>query len=149
MPNTRLLLTAIALLAPSLGFAAPPLAITDAWIRATPPGVSTAAAYLTITNSGPAADRLLRATSPAARALELHANVEQHGLQHMQPLAEVAVPARGSVELAPGGTHIMLIDIAAAMKPGDRVALTLHFAVAGDIGIDVPVRDGRTEEHHH
>jgi copper(I)-binding protein len=146
--NARRLLTAVALLAPSLGIAAPPLAITDAWIRATPPGVTTAAAYLTIVNGGAAQDRLLRATSPAARALELHANIEERGVQHMTPLSELAVPAHGSVALAPGGTHIMLIDISAPMKPGDEIPLTLHFAIAGDLRIDVPVRDARTEEHH-
>jgi copper(I)-binding protein len=147
--NTRLLLPAIALLAPVLGFAAPPLAVSGAWIRATPPGVSTAAAYLTITNDGASADRLLGATSPVARALELHANVEDHGVRQMRPLAEVTVPAHGSLELTPGGTHVMLIDISAPMKPGARVPLTLHFAIAGDIEVDVPVRDARTDPQHH
>jgi copper(I)-binding protein len=145
----RTLLTALALLAPVLGLAATPLTITAAWVRATPPGVTTAAAYLTITNNGTAEDRLLGATSPAARKLELHASVEEHGMQHMQPLADVAIPAGGSVELAAGGTHIMLIDIGGPMKPGDEVPLTLHFAHAGDLTINVPVRDARVEMHHH
>ncbi len=148
MKNSRLLLTALALLVTSLGHAAPPVVITDAWIRATPPGVTTAAAYLTITNNGSSAARLLSATSPAARALELHANVEEHGLQHMRALDEITVPAQGSVELAPGGSHLMLIDISNPMKPGDEIPLTLHFAT-GDIGLRVLVRDGRTAEHHH
>jgi periplasmic copper chaperone A len=149
MTKIRPLLTALALLAPVLGVAAPPLAITAAWMRATPPGVTTAAAYLTITNNGTAEERLLGATSPAARMLELHANVEEHGMQHMRPLADIAVPVGGRVELSTGGTHIMLIDIAAPLKPGDEVPLTLHFASAGDITIKVPVLDGRTEAHHH
>jgi copper(I)-binding protein len=147
--NTRLLLTALALLAPALGQAAAPLAISGGWVRATPPGVTTAAAYLTITNNGATEDALLGATSPAARALELHANVEEHGIQQMRPLSRISIPAGGHIELAAGGTHIMLIDIASPMKPGEQVPLTLHFANAGDVTIDLPVRDARTETHHH
>jgi copper(I)-binding protein len=149
MNITRTLLTALALLAPVLGYSAAPLTITAAWVRATPPGVTTAAAYFTITNNGTAEERLLGATSPAARTAELHTSVEEHGMQHMRPLAEVVIPAGGSVELATGGMHIMLIDIAAPMKPGEEVPLTLHFAHAGDLTIGVPVRDARMEMHHH
>ena len=143
------LLTALLLLAPALGCAAPPLMITAAWARATPPGVTTAAAYLTVTNDG-AADRLLGASSPAARQVLLHAEVEEHGMQHMRQLEGLEVPAHGSVELAPGRFHLMLIDIAGPLKPGEQIALTLHFENAGDVTIDLPVRDGRIEpEHHH
>ncbi|MGE5731456.1 MAG: copper chaperone PCu(A)C [Gemmatimonas sp.] len=143
------LLTALLLLAPALALAAPPLTITAAWARATPPGVTTAAAYLTVINDG-AADRLLGASSPAARQLLLHAEVEEHGMQHMRPLDGVEVPARGRIELAPGHMHLMLVDIAAPLTPGATIAVTLHFEKAGDLTIDVPVRDARTEpEHHH
>ena len=143
------LLTALLLLAPTLGYAAPPVTVTDAWARATPPGVTTAAAYLTVTNEG-AADRLLGASSPAARQLMLHAEVEEHGMQHMRQLESLEVPAHGSVELAPGQMHLMLVDIAAPLKPDTTIKVTLHFEKAGDVTIDVPVRDGRVPpEHHH
>ncbi len=143
------LLTALLLLAPALGFAAPPVGITAAWARATPPGVTTAAAYLTVTNEG-AADRLLGASSPAAQQVLLHAEVEEHGLQHMRHLEGVEVPAHGNLELAPGQMHLMLVDIAAPLKPDTTIKMTLRFEKAGDITIDVPVRDGRLPpEHHH
>ena len=150
MTHVRLrLLTALLLLAPALGFAAPPQTISAAWARATPPGVTTAAAYLTVTSDG-AADRLLGASSPAASQVLLHAETEEHGMQHMRQLDGVRVPAHGSVELAPGRMHLMLVDIATPLKPGEQIALTLHFRNAGDVTIDVPVRDGRIElEHHH
>lgn len=137
------------LFAPALGFAASPITVTAAWARATPPGVPTAAAYLTVSNDG-AADRLLGASSPAARQVTLHAEVEEHGMQHMRQLESVEVPAHGSVELAPGKMHLMLVDIAAPLKPDTSIPLTLRFEKAGDVTIDVPVRDGRREpEHHH
>jgi hypothetical protein len=143
------LLKALLLLAPALGFAGPPVTITAAWARATPPGVTTAAAYLTVTNDG-AADRLLGASSPAARQVLLHAEVEEHGMQHMRQLENVEVPAHSNVELAPGRMHLMLVDIAAPLTPDATIKLTLRFEKAGDLTIDVPVRDGRLPpEHHH
>ena len=141
------LLTAFLLLAPVLGFAAPPLTITAAWARATPPGVTTGAAYLTVTNDG-AADHLLGASSPAARQVLLHAEVEEHGMQHMRPLESVEVPAHGKVELAPGHTHLMLVDITAPLKPDATIKVTLRFEKAGYLTVDVPVRDGRLEPEH-
>ena len=143
------LLTALLLLAPALGFAAPPVTITAAWARATPPGATTAAANLTVTNDG-AADRLLGAVSPAARQVLLHAEVEEHGMQHMRQLETVEVPAHGNVELAPGQMHLMLVDIAGPLKPDTTIKVILRFEKAGDVSIDVPVRDGRLPpEHHH
>jgi copper(I)-binding protein len=140
---------ALLLLAPALGFAAPPVTITAAWARATPPGVTTAAAYLNVANDG-AADRLVGASSPAARQVLLHAELEEHGMRHMRQLDSVEVPAHGNVDLAPGHTHLMLVDIAAPLKPDTTIKVTLHFEKAGDLTVDVPVRDGRLEpEHHH
>ena len=143
------LLKALLLLAPALAIAAPPVTIAAAWARATPPGVTTAAAYLTVTNDG-AADRLLGASSPAARQVLLHAEVDEHGMQHMRQLESVEVPAHGSVELAPGRMHLMLVDIVAPLTPDTTIRMTLRFEKAGDLTIDVPVRDGRLPpEHHH
>ena len=122
--------------------AAGPLTVTDAWIRATPPGAPTAAAYLTIANAG-AADRLLGGATPAARAVELHAHVEDGGLHRMQRLAEVVVPAGAVVHLEPAGLHLMLVDIAAPLAAGTRVLLTLRFASAGQIELEIPVVDAR------
>ena len=122
--------------------AAGPMTVTDAWIRATPPGVPTAAAYLTITNAG-GADRLLGGATPAAQTVELHAHVEGGGLHRMERLAEVTVPAGAVVRLEPAGLHLMLIDIAAPLAAGTHVLLTLRFATAGQIELEIPVIDAR------
>ena len=122
--------------------AAGPLTITDAWIRATPPGARTAAAYLTIANTG-AADRLLRGTTPAARAVEVHTHVDERGLQRMVRLAELSLPAGETVRLTPGGLHLMLVDVVAPLAAGASVTLSLRFAAAGTLEIEVPVVDAR------
>ena len=122
--------------------AAGPLTITDAWIRATPPGARTAAAYLTIANTG-AADRLLGGATPAARSVEVHTHVDERGLQRMVRLAELGLPAGETVRLTPGGLHLMLVDVAAPLAAGASVTLSLRFAAAGTLELEVPVVDAR------
>jgi hypothetical protein len=119
-----------------------PLTLTDAWIRATPPGARTGAAYLTIENAG-AADRLLGGTTPAARGVEIHTHLAEGGVQRMVRLAELTVPGGAAVRLEPGGLHLMLVDIAAPLTAGTRVTLSLQFAMAGTIVVELPVVDAR------
>jgi copper(I)-binding protein len=119
------------------------LRLADGWVRATPPGARTAAAYLTLVNDGPA-DVLLEARSPVAATLELHTHRAEGALQHMVRLAEVPVPAGATVRFEPGGLHVMLLDIATPLTPGMEVELTLRFANAGPFTIKVPVVDMRT-----
>lgn len=121
------------------------LTITEAWIRATPPGARTAAAYLTMTNFG-TADRLLGGMTPLARSLEVHTHVNEGGMLRMVRVAELELPAGESVRLAPGGLHLMLVDVAEPLIAGARVALSLRFAVAGTLEIEVPVIDARASE---
>lgn len=143
-PGMRLFVSTVAALAAcaaGLAAAAPP-SITGAWVRATPPGAKTGAAYLTISSDG-AADTLLAATSPAARAVELHTHVTDNGLSRMQRLAEVAIPESGSVRFEPGGLHLMLIDIAAPLVAGQQLTLALRFATAGVVEVTAPIVDAR------
>jgi copper(I)-binding protein len=119
-----------------------PPAISDAWIRATPPGARTAAAYLTITG-GAAADRLVGASTPAAGAVEIHTHVAAGGLQRMVRLEDLGLPAGEPVRLEPGGMHLMLLDLAAPLEAGTKVRLSLRFAAAGALELEVPVVDAR------
>ena len=116
-------------------------AVTAAWIRATPPGARTAAAYLTIVS--PHGDRLLGAATSAAGAVEIHTNAVEAGLQRMVRLADLAVPAGETVRLEPGGMHLMLLDVAMPLEAGTQVTLELRFAGAGAVEVEVPVVDAR------
>lgn len=120
--------------------------VADAWIRATPPGARTAAAYMTLTGAD-AADRLLGAATPAAEAVEIHTNVVENGVARMERLPELAIPVGVSVRLQPGGTHLMLIGLAAPLEPGSKVAFSLRFATAGTVELEVPVVDARAIGH--
>ena len=123
-------------------------AVSAAWIRATPPGARTAAAYLTLTGSS-VADRLLGAATSAAGTVEIHRSVIENGVMRMEPLPALAVPAGETVVLEPGGAHLMLIDLVGPLVPGTNVALSLRFAKAGTVALEVPVVDARADPRAH
>jgi len=115
---------------------------SDPWVRATPPGTMTAAAYLSIGNTGEE-DRLLYARSDGARRVEIHTSSEQDGMMRMSRLDTLPVPADGVVQLTSGGHHLMFIDIPATFVPGESVIVTLVFESAGARDVLFTVRDVR------
>jgi copper(I)-binding protein len=110
------------------------LTLTDLWTRATPPAAPTAAGYLTITNNGSEADRLIAAASPIAETVQLHTMEMKDGVMSMHPVeGGIEIPAGGSVTLAPGGFHIMFITLKDTLKEGGTVPVTLTFEKAGSV----------------
>src|SRR5687768_17652231 len=81
------------------------IVVESAWARATPPGATVGAAYVTLRNGG-ADDRLLGAASPAAKTVAPHDTSEENGVAAMRPLGDLAVPAGGSLAMKPGATHL-------------------------------------------
>jgi hypothetical protein len=98
-----------------------------------------AAVYLTLVG-GSQADRLIDATTPRAAMAQIHVVSEAEGMARMRQTEGVDVPAHESVELAPQGTHIMLMDLPRPLVAGERFPLTLRFEQAGKIGVSVEVR---------
>jgi copper(I)-binding protein len=116
------------------------LAIGHPWTRAVPQGQPAAGGYFTIANHGSDADRLVSATSPAARAVELHDMTIENGVMKMRPVeGGIEIPAGGTVALAPGGMHAMLIGPTQAFKPGERIPLSLTFEKAGTVQVELAV----------
>ncbi len=124
--------------------------VTDAWARQAPmlmpqPGrrhgdTGNGAVYVTLRNFVSHPDALLRATSPAAERVELHETLREGDVMRMRPVAKLAVPAGGVLAMKPGGFHIMLINLRRPLHPGDRIPITLTFAHAAPLSLDVPVR---------
>lgn len=98
------------------------------------------AAYMTIINSAENADRLLRASSEIANAVELHKSELQGEVMTMQPVDFIEIPAKGQVMLEPGGLHIMLIGLSDNLAPGQKVKMLLVFEKAGEMTLDIEVR---------
>src|SRR5215218_5454708 len=110
------------------------LVITQAWSRATPGGAKVAGGYLTIENRGAAPDRLLSGATELAQKLEIHEMAVNGGVMTMRPVADgLTIEPGGSVKFAPGGYHLMFVDLNAPLRQGEQVPVTLTFERAGAI----------------
>lgn len=116
------------------------LTIEQPWSRATPGGARVAGGYVRITNTGTEPDRLVSGTSSAAERVEIHEMATVNGMMTMRPLASGLVIAPGqTVELKPGGLHIMLMGLTRPLVQGQSYKLTLTFEKAGRVELDVAV----------
>lgn len=98
--------------------------IENAWVRAPAPGQAVVGGFLDITSSLSDAS-LVSASSPVAEVTELHEMSMKDAVMIMRPVPYIRLPKGQTIRLAPGGLHIMLIDLKKPLKAGDRVALTL------------------------
>lgn len=131
-----------------------PLTLTDLWTRATPPNAPSGGGYLTITNSGDGADRLIAVSTPEAGKSEIHEMKVNDGVMTMRPVeGGVEIPAGGSVALAPGGFHLMFMALKAPFVAGEKLPVTLTFEKAGTIDTFLHVEPigskgpGKTADH--
>lgn len=116
------------------------LQVTDVRARPAPLAGGTGAVYLTVVNGTAKDEQLAAVSSPVAEAVELHETVDDNGVMRMRHEPEgFAIPAGGTLQLAPGGKHVMLIGLAAPLAVGDTITLTLTFAHAGEKVIQAPV----------
>jgi periplasmic copper chaperone A len=115
------------------------LIVSGASARATPPGATVGAIYLTITNSGATADVLESVSSPAARSVQLHATSVVNGVMQMRAVQAVECPAGATLKAEPGGLHVMLIGLAAPLTLGTSLDVSLKFHAAGVLTLKVPV----------
>jgi hypothetical protein len=117
--------------------------VEHAWMRATAPGQEVAGAFMDITSTGNA--KLIGVTSPAAGKLELHSMSMDNGVMEMRQMKSIDLPKGKTIQLAPGGLHVMLFDLKKPMKQGETVPITLDVVTADQhhesIKVDVSVRD--------
>jgi hypothetical protein len=101
------------------------VSVKQAWVRATVPEQMATGAFLQL--SSPQDTRLVQASSPVADLVELHEMAMEGSVMKMRAIAGVDVPAGKTVELKPGGLHVMLMGLKGPVKAGEKVALTLVF----------------------
>lgn len=109
--------------------AAESLTATNAWVRAPAPGQKIVGAYLELTSSR--AGALAAVSSPVASRVEMHTMTLEDGVMRMRAVERIDLPAKATVKLAPGGLHLMLIDLKQSLKAGDKVPLMLTLRVPG------------------
>ena len=108
--------------------------VTQPWVRGTVAPQKTTGAFMTLNSTRDA--KLVAASSPAAKLVEIHEMFMVGNVMRMRPVAELALPAGRDIELKPGGYHIMLMGIAHQLKDGDVVPITLT----------VREKDGKTRQ---
>lgn len=121
------------------------------------PGATTGAAYFAmLENTGATADKLLRASTPAARRVEIHTmSVDAQGVMRMREIDGIELAPKAKVRMRPGmGTHLMLIGLKESLKEGSTFPMTLQFERAGTVEVKVVVqqpkaRDASEATHTH
>ena len=126
------------------------LVIEAPWTRATPSGAKIAGGYLKITNSGAEVDRLIGGTLPVAGMVEVHEMSMDGGIMKMRKLERgLEIPPGKTVELKPGGYHIMFMDLKQPLKQGETIKGTLRFEKAGSVDVAFDVQAiGATQPGH-
>ena len=118
----------------------PDLKVDQPWARATLPGKPTSAAYFSVTNSGGADDALVGVTASNGIA-ELHSMSMDGGIMRMRKLERLPIAAGTTVNLEPGGNHVMLTDLDRPLAAGEQIELKLRFATSAEQTITAQVRD--------
>jgi copper(I)-binding protein len=114
--------------------------VADPWTRATPKGAKTAGGYMRLSNQGRMPDRLLGGSLEGAEGFEIHETRMEEGVMRMRPLAQGLPIAPGAtVELRPGGLHVMFTGLTAPLAAGGRVKGTLRFERAGTVAVEYRV----------
>ena len=112
--------------------------VTDPWARASILASRPGAAYLTLVSDTD--DRLLSATTPVADHVMMHASeTDANAVTRMIHLDTLDLKAGETVRFAPGGMHLMLMDLAGKLDEGAQFPLTLTFERVGEITVNVPV----------
>ena len=101
------------------------VAVADPWVRATVPQQQASGAFMTLTAAQGA--RVVEARSPVAGVVEIHEMKMDAGVMRMTAVAALPLPAGKTVELKPGGYHVMLMALKTPLKEGDAVPVTLTF----------------------
>lgn len=116
--------------------------VEEPWVRATVPQQNGTGAFMRLTSQSDTT--LVRAESPVAKYVEVHEMVMENNVMKMREVSGIPLPAGQTVELKPGGYHIMFIDLHGQVKEGEQVPLKLTFEEAGgqrsSMDIEAPVR---------
>ena len=126
------------------------LAIADPWARATVPGQKATGAFMTLTAKSPS--KLVAVSSPAAGVTEIHEMKMDKDVMRMSAVPALDLPAGKSVELKPGGYHVMLMDLKGPLADKSSIPMTLTLEDAKGqktrVEVQVPVRAMTTMSTH-
>jgi len=117
-----------------------PIHIAQPWARATPKGAVAGAAYMTITNTGKTPDKVSCVSSDASAQCQIHTLSMDNGVMKMRPVeGGLEIKPGETVTLAPGGLHMMLVNLKHPLEAGQSVMATLKFDNAGSVDVTYPI----------
>ena len=114
--------------------------VDNAWVREAPPGAHMMAGYMTIKNQGASEIALTGVDSPAFDHVMLHESRVVDGVARMIHQDEITIPAHGSVELKPGGFHLMIPAPEQRLVEGDKVEFVLTFSRGKTVRVQADIR---------
>tara|TARA_B110000503_G_scaffold142784_1_gene240904 strand:+ start:174 stop:665 length:492 start_codon:yes stop_codon:yes gene_type:complete len=114
--------------------------VSGAWIRASAPMQVNGAGYAAIQNKSAKADRLLSASVDVAERVEFHTIITENGVAQMRQVTGIDIPAGNTVNLAPGGFHVMFVKLKQPFVQGKIVPIKFTFEQAGDVMVNFEVK---------
>ena len=129
--------------------------IGNPWARATPKGATVGGGFLTITNKGTESDRLIGGSIAPAARFEVHTTIMENGVAKMRQVTGLEIKPGETVELKPGGMHVMFMGLKQPLTKGQTVKGTLVFEKAGPVAVEFAVQDvgaragGQGGHQHH
>ena len=125
------------------------LEIKHPWAKATVPGQPVAGGFLKVVNNGSEPDRLVRVTSDVSGNIQLHDMKVENGVMKMGEVpGGIEVAPGATVELKPGGLHVMFMGIKAPFKEGETVKAVLSFEKAGDVAVEFKIDAAKGTDAH-
>ncbi len=142
----------------SAGGVADTIDVTNPYVRGVPPGQPNSAAFMTITSKAGEDHALVAAESGVSKVVELHTHVMEEGMMKMRKIEKIDLPAGQSVNLQPGGLHVMLIGLQQELVPDRPVTINLVFddgskkeiqAPVQSMGMPMQMNASQMEQMHH
>jgi periplasmic copper chaperone A len=119
--------------------AASPFVVTSGQVRQPLPGRTVTVGYFTLQNNSQQEVSLISVTSAAFKRVELHQHSHNDGMMRMEQVTQISISAGESIELAPGGLHLMLFEPLVALEIGQMVTVLLHFTDGQALTVTLPV----------
>ncbi|NUY55867.1 copper chaperone PCu(A)C [Salinivibrio sp. EAGSL] len=142
-------IAAIAFILAPLAHAHGEFFLHDAYARVSAPGAPNSAAFMVLDNQSKVLKRVVSASTPAAKRVELHEHAMVDGMMEMRQIAQILVPKGEQVILKPGGLHVMLFDLVKPLEVGEHISLTLTTADGHTLTKQIPVKTVMAGMKHH
>jgi hypothetical protein len=114
--------------------------VSDGYVREVPLGQMVSATFMTLHNEDMDDHKIISASSPAAKTVELHTHTHENGMMKMRQVPNINIPAGGDALLKPGGLHIMLIGLTQELKKDVPVSVTIKFEDGSEKTLSLPVK---------